>query len=306
MRKDFLFTAPSRRNCFRACYARPSNNHGCGRFSSVIAHQLDRAIHAWRFFSPRHREQNVFCSAWRPFFLRRRERSVFCSAWRSSFYFLFLWIATSLATLAPRNDGMVISSIAVANTINAASVLSTYLDGMSSLEANFEQIDLSMEGEVSIGKVSLIRPGYFRWEVVTGPSAQLIIINGGDLLIYDRDLEQLIRRKVDRQQPNSPAMLLSSSMAKMENTFKITQIEDSTKIITFTLRPLNKENHGYQWLKFSFKNKILNSICCKNNLGQEIVIKFTNIKVNQKIDMRRFTFNPPPHTDILDERTNNK
>jgi outer membrane lipoprotein carrier protein len=200
---------------------------------------------------------------------------------------------------------LISSSLVMANTINAASTLATYLDGMDSLEADFEQIDLSMDGEVTTGKVALIRPGYFRWEVIAGSSIQLIIINGNDLLIYDKDLEQLIQRKVDRQQLNSPAILLSSSMTNMEHAFKITQIGDSAKMITFILHPINGDD-GYQWLKFLFKDKILNSIHCKNNLGQEIIIKFTKIKVNSKIDRRCFKFNPPPHTDILDERSNNK
>ncbi len=189
--------------------------------------------------------------------------------------------------------------------LDATTTLIKKLDAMTSLEANFEQTTLLSRkttdtADILRGKIWLVRPGKFKWKI-TSPDHQLILINGNELIIFDRDLEQLTRRKVNDQQLHNPALLLSSSSQNIARSFKITKVANTMNLDTFSLVPMDK-NGSYLWIELAFRSQELHKIRVKNNLEQITTIKFTNVKINGKIRENNFKLVPPPGTDILDER----
>lgn len=73
------------------------------------------------------------------------------------------------------------------------------------------------------GKMALLRPGKFRWETQQ-PTQQLIIANGRYAWVYDVDLEQVTKQKINTQQPGSPAELLSGSSDTLRRAFSIKRL----------------------------------------------------------------------------------
>src|SRR3954467_7663486 len=98
---------------------------------------------------------------------------------------------------------------------SAASVdsLKTLLNQTTSARARFAQAVLDKNNKTlqqATGTMEFSRPGRFRWEY-NKPYEQTIVGDGSRLWIYDKDLNQVTVRKLDRALGASPAALLAGS-----------------------------------------------------------------------------------------------
>jgi outer membrane lipoprotein carrier protein len=189
----------------------------------------------------------------------------------------------------------------------AADELAQFFTNMHTMQATFTQSLLNQQnsaiGTKTIGNMIIERPGKFRWEM-TQPHQQLIIINKDKMLLYDPDLAQLTKRQVDYRRPGNPAMLLSSSVDSLKQSFQIVKLPKQGPGLWFKLTPKTQKNQesGYQWIKIHFVNAQLKAMYIHDNLEQTSLISFTNILLNLEIAPKKFTFTPPPNTDILNSR----
>jgi outer membrane lipoprotein carrier protein len=182
------------------------------------------------------------------------------------------------------------------------------LNNIHTMQATFKQFMVNDAGapvgQKTSGQMALVRPGKFRWEAIQ-PSKQLIIVNDNKVMIYDVDLEQVIKRKVDYKKPGNPAMLLSGSTETLKQMFKITKLKKSGDGIWFKLTPKKnnqtKQNSDYQWVKMCFISGQLSAMYILDNLGQQSEIHFTSVEINSKISQDKFIFVAPPKVDVLDE-----
>jgi outer membrane lipoprotein carrier protein len=147
------------------------------------------------------------------------------------------------------------------------------------------------------GWMALARPGKFRWEV-TQPNKQLIIADGKYLWVYDADLEQATKHKLDYQHPDNPALLLTSPIDKLQNDFTVTKQAINANQTSFTLSP-KKSEQMFQSIKLEFANGDLKTMKIADNLGQQSQIEFTNLQANTKLPAAIFVFKPPQATDII-------
>src|SRR5688572_1102468 len=97
----------------------------------------------------------------------------------------------------------------------AASVdsLKTLLNQTTTARARFAQAVLDKNNKTlqqASGTMEFSRPGRFRWEY-NKPYEQTIVGDGARLWIYDKDLNQVTVRKLDRALGASPAALLAGS-----------------------------------------------------------------------------------------------
>lgn len=201
-----------------------------------------------------------------------------------------------------------------ANETTATKNLNQYLSKLNSLEANFTQttqvtapvakrpianqgLKSSHLNQTFSGLMQVKRPGQFRWET-TSPSKQLIVANGATVWIYDPDLEQAVRQKMDEQVGNTPALLLSGQASNIMKSFKVTQPDSSRAY--FVLYPKNKEG-VFESLGMSFSNNAPSQMILKDSLGQKTTINFNNVKLNPALNSGLFDFTPPKGTDVIDE-----
>lgn len=179
--------------------------------------------------------------------------------------------------------------------------LSALLSDFSSMQARFEQVVLGNQknsSSKSSGSMALQRPGKFRWEVQQ-PNPQWLIADGQYLWIYDIDLEQVTRQKLDTHHTNSPAYLLSGSIKDLKQHFEVTRLSaDDAKILGFRLKSRDHQDL-FAWADIYFQNGVLKKMSLKDTLGGINIFYFTQVKINPKLPEKLFTFHVPKGVDLI-------
>ncbi len=118
-----------------------------------------------------------------------------------------LWVAAGAGLLAP--------------TASASGLdqLHAFLEGTQSAQGAFTQQVVNKDGrttQTTSGTFAFMRPGKFRW-TYQKPFDQLIVGDGEKVWIYDRDLNQVVVRKLDAALGATPAALLAGDNALEKN-----------------------------------------------------------------------------------------
>ncbi|HVL02353.1 MAG TPA: outer membrane lipoprotein chaperone LolA [Dongiaceae bacterium] len=185
----------------------------------------------------------------------------------------------------------------------ASQQLNQLLTEMQSMQAVFEQwVNDAKQTNLQhvTGSMWIQRPGHFRWDT-DEPYPQQIVSDGKTLLIYDRDLEQATRKKLDNQIGNTPALLLSGDPQQIQQNFTVSgYLFDNTGEVRFDLRPKDKEAM-FSLLRVHFLQGHLHDMYLEDNLGQTTRIEFTKIKKNEKLDPALFNLKLPDGVDLIEE-----
>lgn len=196
----------------------------------------------------------------------------------------------------------VLSSFSIADEA-ASKKLNALLEKTSSMQGNFEQHTLDPKGkplQTLSGKMLVQRPNLFRWDTQK-PFEQHIVANGEVVWVYDPELQQATKQKLDKQVANTPALLLSGDSKKIATSFNVSEdSKKSAKSTSFILTPKDKEA-VFESLRVSFTASVLNSMQLKDSLGQKTDIFFSQMQVNGKIAPSLFQFTPPQGVDVIDE-----
>ncbi len=185
---------------------------------------------------------------------------------------------------------------------DATQQLTQLLDRIQTMQANFTETVLNKHGQAiseSTGKMALERPGKFRWDVKQ-PNAQLIVTNGKKLWIYDRDLEQVSIRSLEKEPGEAPALLLSRSDTSLINKFHIKISQDGQGMQWFTLVPKDSSDM-FTSIKLGFLKQHLQQMQLNDHLGNKTNIAFSNITTDVNLSANTFSFTPPRNVDVLDE-----
>jgi outer membrane lipoprotein carrier protein len=184
---------------------------------------------------------------------------------------------------------------------DAAAQLTKILSGISSMQASFTQQTLDAKGNaqpVLTGKMSVKRPGLFRWEVLK-PSPQTIVSSGNVMWIYDPELEQATKQKLDAQAGNTPALLLSGDPRKLNEAFVIT-VEPGSEAKVYLLKPRGTDAL-FNNLRVYFKGNELSRMELADSLGQKTDIRFKDVRMNPVLAASVFEFTPPKGVDVIDQ-----
>lgn len=185
----------------------------------------------------------------------------------------------------------------------ASQQLNRLLTDMQSMQARFEQWvhDAKQTALQHVtGSMWIQRPGQFRWDT-DEPYPQQIVSDGKSLLIYDRDLEQATRKKLDNQIGNTPALLLSGDPGQIQMNFTVSGYRfDETGEIRFDLRPKDKDAM-FSLLRVHFQQGHLGDMYLEDNLGQTTRIEFTRIRKNEPVEPGVFDLKLPDTVDLIEE-----
>ena len=164
------------------------------------------------------------------------------------------------------------------------------------LQGSFTQKQYSLDNQLiaeSSGRFSLIRPGYFSWEILH-PDEQLIIADPEFVWHYDRDLETVTRRPVSGSTQSTPLQILGGDETALREHFKVVQ---SAKGI-FLLKPLSPEA-GFRQLTLSLEQSRLTGMEIRDNLDQTVVIEFSDLDSEGNLSSTDFAFSPPVGADLF-------
>ena len=178
----------------------------------------------------------------------------------------------------------------------------TFLRTTQSARAGFEQKVQDRSGKLvqeSRGSFVFLRPGRFRWEYLK-PVDQLIVGDGERVWIYDRDLNQVTVRRINKALGSTPAALLAGS-ADVEAAFDLSDAGEKGGLEWLEARPKDKEA-GFERVRMGFGVAGIQAMELTDHFGQTTTLRFSGLVRNPKVDPAEFRFESPKGADVLGEK----
>ncbi|ROQ20451.1 outer membrane lipoprotein carrier protein [Marinimicrobium koreense] len=178
--------------------------------------------------------------------------------------------------------------------------LRSRLDAMTSLQGEFTQVLIDMDGEVleeSSGDFAMARPGKFDWHT-REPFEQRLVSDHESIWLYDPDLMQVTVREFDEELQDTPALILSDELTALNEQFEITDTVTDEGWDAFRLEPKDDDSL-FAALVLTFDGNLLREIRMDDNLDQITRFTLSDLKRNESIDDGRFTFEVPDGVDVL-------
>lgn len=183
----------------------------------------------------------------------------------------------------------------------ATDALKVFLTQTQTAKARFAQmvLDKNMKPlQQAQGVMQFSRPGKFRWDYQK-PYEQVIVGDGSKLWIYDKDLNQVTVRKLDRALGASPAALLAGSN-DLERDFKLSNLGMDKGLDWLEALPKSRET-VFERVRMGFGKSGLEAMELRDQFGQTTVITFADVERNPRIAAEVFRFTPPQGADVISE-----
>jgi outer membrane lipoprotein carrier protein len=185
----------------------------------------------------------------------------------------------------------------------AASIdeLKALLAQTTTARAQFAQIvlDRNMKRlQQATGTMQFSRPGRFRWEY-DRPHEQLIVGDGKRVWLYDKELNQVTVRRMDRALGSSPAAILAGSN-DIEKDYALSAAGGSGGLEWLEAVP-RAQDTAFERVRLGFGKAGLEAMELRDQFGQITVIKFSTMERNIKLPDESFRFTPPKGADVISE-----
>jgi outer membrane lipoprotein carrier protein len=203
------------------------------------------------------------------------------------------WLVSAVSLL------LIVLSARAADAGGGAATLERYLEGLASFEADFTQEIADAKGKVTeraSGRLYLQKPGRFRWEY-REPNEQLIVSDGRNIWLYDKDLEQVTVKTVDESLSSTPALLLAGK-AGVADSFAVTDAGVRDGVHWLELTP-KRNDTDFVRLTLGFARDALRTMELEDKLAQHTRIEFDAAKRNPRLSAGLFAFQPPPGADVI-------
>lgn len=179
--------------------------------------------------------------------------------------------------------------------------LKAFLENTRSGQTRFTQTVAVRSGRTpaaSSGTFAFARPGRFRWSYEK-PYAQLIVGDGDKLWIYDRDLNQVIVKKLGQALGSSPAALLAGDNA-LERNFTLSG-GIATDGLEWVVAKPKAADAGFQEVRIGFADNLPRKMDLTDSFGQVTHLEFGDFERNAAVDAAQFRFTPPRGADVVGE-----
>jgi chaperone LolA len=179
--------------------------------------------------------------------------------------------------------------------------LRAFVEQTRSARAMFTQTVADSSGQISqqaSGTLQFLRPGKFRWTYIK-PYEQLIVADGETLWIYDKDLNQVTQRKLDKALSSSPAALLAGA-DDIEKYFSLNALGKKGRLDWLEVRPYD-EDSLFDKVRMGFFRNTLEVMELYDHFGQKTTIKLSRIERNPVTRADTYTFTIPDGADVVTE-----
>lgn len=183
----------------------------------------------------------------------------------------------------------------------ASERLHAFMSDLRSLQGDFQQVLFDEDRtrlEEARGAFWLQRPGRFRWDYQE-PYPQLIVADGKNVWIYDRELEQVTVKPLADALGSTPAFLLSSNQP-LEESFTIEDLGSRDGIAWVELKPRSTEVQ-FSSIQLGFRGEKLRRMELTDSFGQLTRLHFQHTRENVALDPALFNFSPPQGVDVVGE-----
>lgn len=177
-------------------------------------------------------------------------------------------------------------------------------DRTTSFSAEFEQITatkLSRRERHGSGTLLIKKPGFMRWDYLE-PERQVIVSDGDSISMYFAEAEQMIIMPAQEYLQSDVTYAFFAGTGNILQDFEVGVVgadyccgPDPDLMLTPKV-PHPQVEYLYLWLTESF---LISRMQIADHYGSLTDLKFTNIKLNIKIDDDDFSFTPPAGTEIV-------
>lgn len=179
--------------------------------------------------------------------------------------------------------------------------LERFFKDVHTLRADFEQQVFNARSELvqkASGRVTLQRPGRFRWDYTT-PYHQVIVADGKTLWIYDADLDQVTEKPLDTLVKDTPAVLLSSD-ASLKDSFDVKDLGQQNGMAWVELLPRAGASN-FKRVRLGFDQQGPRVMELTDGFDQLTRLSFSHVVLNAPVDPGLFQFQPPAGVDVIKE-----
>ncbi len=179
--------------------------------------------------------------------------------------------------------------------------LRAFLDGTRTSQGTFRQAVASKTRPAvqnSGGTFAFARPGKFRW-TYEKPFEQVIVGDGARVWVYDRDLNQVIVRKLDLALGSTPAALLAGDNA-LEKNFTLTEGAAADDLEYVEATPKAAESQ-FSRVRIGFRDNLPRAMELTDTFGQITTLTFVTIERNPTLAPALFRFEIPAGADVVGE-----
>jgi outer membrane lipoprotein carrier protein len=177
--------------------------------------------------------------------------------------------------------------------------LHAFLEGTQTAQGSFRQVVVNKDRRTTqstSGTFAFARPGKFRW-TYEKPFDQLIVGDGEKVWIFDRDLNQVIVRKLDSALGSTPAALLAGDNA-LEKNFTLVAGGERNGLEFVDATPKAAESQ-FSRIRLGFSDSLPRRMELTDAFGQTTELTFGDVKRNPKLAPDLFRFTPPKGADVV-------
>jgi len=150
----------------------------------------------------------------------------------------------------------------------------------------------------SSGTFMFARPGKFIWSYET-PYQQRLQSDGKTLFVYDKDLNQVTKRRLGTALGASPAAILFGSN-DLEKNFTLRDVGVKGGLDWLELTPKAKDTQ-FQNVGIGFRNGTLEAMELHDVFGNVTLLTFSNLQKNPPLGASAFHFVTPKGADVIGE-----
>ena len=192
-----------------------------------------------------------------------------------------------------------LSVVALPAAASGLAQLKAFIEGARTGTATFRQVVASKSARVpqeSSGTFAFARPGKFRW-TYDKPYSQLLVGDGDKLWIYDRDLNQVIVKKLDRALGATPAALLAGNNT-LEANFDLADAGSAEGLEYVEAKPKLPDT-GFDRVRIGLKENLPKTMELQDSFGRVTQLMFDSFERNPALEPGTFKFVPPPGADVV-------
>jgi outer membrane lipoprotein carrier protein len=202
---------------------------------------------------------------------------------------------------------VLLGGIAVSERAEVLAGLQAWLDGTSTLDVRFQQSLVSGALGTTVtesGRMYVERPGKLRWDYLD-PEKKIALLLGDRTALYLPDDRQMARGRLSREQALFPRLLAGQERVDEHFTVFLTATPSKGGQGSYRLRLVPKGDPqalAEVTLTLGARAFSIEGAELTDETGNRTRYAFSDMRRNGPLPEGLFAFEPPPGTELVDER----
>lgn len=227
--------------------------------------------------------------------LTGRQGGIFQMHWRGAG---FLAVFCACCLIPSFSEAQEMTPLQIAERLQQA------YDSTKTLQADFQQtaaVAMSGRKRYGEGKLAILKPGRIRWDY-SSPDIQVLLSDGKQFTMYFAKSSQMIIQSIDEYLSSDVTYSFFTGTGNIARDFEVLSPEFEALKGTLAIKLVPRKPHpqvDYLHVWMNDGDFTLTGLEIVDQFGSITTLQFSNIQLNQDIPEGRFTFTPPPDTEVI-------